>query len=132
MLSKLSTHSHWNNLIVNEGMAGLRGEAIIPEVCLYATICYLAGGSYSNIFYLLGISLLPPSFYHVVLKTIKAINACEELATKFPSTVEECNKSSKAFEKVSFHGTIDNCVRVVDGFLLKIRTQSKKEAKNIQ
>ena len=40
-----------DDLTVNESMASLRGGAIIPELCLYCTIRYLAGGSYTDILY---------------------------------------------------------------------------------
>ena len=37
-------------------MASLRGGAIIPELCVYITLQYLAGGSYMDIFFFVGIS----------------------------------------------------------------------------
>ena len=52
------------SLAVLEDMAALRGGAILPELCVYVTLWYLAGGSYTNICYLVGI--LQPSFYHVL------------------------------------------------------------------
>ena len=41
---------------INEEMASLCGGAIIPELCVYITLQYLAGGSYTDIFFLVGIS----------------------------------------------------------------------------
>ena len=64
------------SLAVQEDMAALQGGAILPELCVYVTLQYLAGGLYTDIFYLVGI--LQPSFYCVLWKTIKAINSCTE------------------------------------------------------
>ena len=52
------------SLAVQQDMAALHGGAILPELCVYVTLWYLAGGSYTDIFYLVGISQL--SFYHVI------------------------------------------------------------------
>jgi hypothetical protein len=51
-------------LLVNEQMANLRGGTIIPELCLYCTLRWLAGGSYLDISDVAGIS--KASFYRVV------------------------------------------------------------------
>ena len=40
------------SLEVDSAMAQLRGGVIIPEIALYCTLCYLAGGSYTDIFLL--------------------------------------------------------------------------------
>ena len=72
------------SLLVQQDMASLWGGAIIPELCVYVTLQYLAGGSYTNIFYLVGIS--QPLFYHLLWKTIKAINKCPELWITWPYT----------------------------------------------
>ena len=45
-----------DSLLVDQEMASLRGGAIIPELCVYITLQYLAGGSYTDIFFLIGIS----------------------------------------------------------------------------
>ena len=65
-----------NSLLVDQEMASLCGGAIIPELCVYVTLQYLAGGSYMDIFFLIGIS--KSSFFHLLWKTIKAINKCIE------------------------------------------------------
>ena len=44
-----------NGLLVNQEMASLCGGAIIPELCVYITLQYLAGGSYTDISFLIGI-----------------------------------------------------------------------------
>jgi len=42
------------DLEVNERMASLRGGAILPEIKLYCTLRWLAGGSYSDIYMFAG------------------------------------------------------------------------------
>ena len=65
------------SLKVDSDMACLRGGEIILEILLYCMFRYLAGGSYTNIFFFVGIS--SASFYHVVWKTMYAIVQCKEL-----------------------------------------------------
>ena len=72
------------SLTVKQDMASLQGGAIIPELCVYVTLWYLSSGSHTNIFYL--ICILQPSFYHLLWKTIKAINNCPELQITWPYT----------------------------------------------
>ena len=45
-----------DGLLVDQEMASLHGGAIITELCVYITLWYLAGGSYMDIFFLIGIS----------------------------------------------------------------------------
>jgi hypothetical protein len=49
-------------------MAYLRGGVILPEVALYCTLRYIAGGSYSDVSFMAGISTA--SFYSILCKTI--------------------------------------------------------------
>ena len=72
------------SLTVQQDMASLQGGAIIPELCVDVTLQYLAGGSYTDRFYLVGI--LQPLFYHLLWKTIKAINNCPKLWIIWPYT----------------------------------------------
>jgi hypothetical protein len=65
-----------HDLEVNETMANLRGGTIIPEVCLFYTLRYLAGGSYLDITEIAGIS--GASFSRVLWNTCKAICKCDE------------------------------------------------------
>ena len=59
------------DLEVDHHMATLHGGAIMPEVCLFCTLHWLAGGTYLDIYDITGISKM--SFYRVVWKTIMAI-----------------------------------------------------------
>jgi hypothetical protein len=112
----------------DDKMASLRGGKIIIELHLYATIRYLAGGSYSDICVFCGVSVA--SFYCIVWRTIHAIN--KAISVKFPSTAEECGNLAAGFEKISHRGVIKNCVGVLDGYLLAITTPRKNEAKNVR
>jgi hypothetical protein len=60
------------DLTVDEEQASFRGGAILPKICVYTCLRYLAGGSYTDIKFLTGISV--SSFYRVLWKTITAIN----------------------------------------------------------
>ena len=118
------------DLEVNEAMASLRGGPIIPEICLYVTLRWLAGGSYLDIKDQTGITTA--SFYRCLWKTIKAIACCSELAIKFPQTKAECEAAAAGFRSVSYNGVVANCIGVVDGYLFCINTPSKKEAENVR
>jgi len=125
LLDKIRPHLH----VPDEKMGALRGGVIIPELQLYATIRYLAGGSYSDICFFCGISA--SSFYRLVGKTIRAINIGLDTVT-FPSSAEECAIAAASFENISFGGVIHNCVGVLDGYLLWLETPAKKHAKNVR
>ena len=98
-------------------MAALRGGPILPELCVYVTLWYLAGGSYTDIFYLVGIS--QPSFYHVLWKTLKTINNCSQLWISWPHTKERQLECATGFTSIS--------TNVLDGYHLQTITPSKKE-----
>jgi hypothetical protein len=124
-------------LEVNQHWANQRGGAILPEICLYVCIQFLAGGSYSDIRFFTGLSVALP--YRVVWKTMHAINnmkgdpvAASLLGIKFPSSIEEAEPSAQGFQSISTQGCIWNCVAVVDGYHLQITTPSRKEAKNVR
>jgi hypothetical protein len=78
-----------DSLLVDSDMASLCGGVIVPEIQLYCTLWYIAGGSYSDIKFFTGISTA--SFYRVVWRTIRAIVQCKPLSIRFSKTVEEAN-----------------------------------------
>ena len=80
-------------------MASLWGGAIIPELCVYVTLWYLAGGSYTDIFYL--VSILQASFYCLLWKTIKAINNCPKLWISWLYTKETQLDCATGFTSIS-------------------------------
>lgn len=118
------------SLLVEETQSKYRGGTILPELCLYSTVRWLAGGSYLDITDICGIS--KASFYRVVWKTITAICKCEPLRPKFPKTPEEISSVIEGFASVSTDGIIDNCAGVIDGYLLRIKVPSRKEVKNVK
>ena len=117
-------------LLVNEQMADLRGGTIIPELCLYCTLRWLAGGSHLDITDVAGIS--KSSFYRVIWKTIVAIVICDELAIRWPDNPQAIREAIGGFASISKENAICNCVGVVDGFLVRIRVPSRKEAGNVR
>ena len=119
----------WNFLEVDESKAASRGGKIIPELCLYCTLCYLAGASYLDSVVFAGISI--PSFYRIVRKTTHAINSVDELEIKFPTTFEECKVAAAGFENISFQSAIANCIGAIDGYLVAIDTPPQSDVGNV-
>ena len=140
------TYASFNKLLtclrpqlqVDNERANSRGGAILPELCLYICLRYLAGGSYSDIRFFTGVSIA--SLYRVTWKTIRAINntrghpadAAALLSINFPSSIEEAEEAALGFQSCSTQNCIWNCVAAVDGYHLQITTPSKKEAKNVR
>jgi hypothetical protein len=119
-----------DDITVDELQASRKGTPILPELCLYCTIRYLAGASYLDIRFFTGISVA--SIFRVIWKTIKALVASESLKIQFPASPEELKNAAAGFENVSTGGCISNCVSVIDGYHLEIQTPPKKYAKNVQ
>lgn len=117
-------------LEVDNVKAKNRGGAIMPELCLFCTLRWLAGGSYLDIFVLTGVSI--PSFYRVVYRTLRLIVACKELEICLPATEEECKVLANGFRGISFKEAITNCIGVIDGYLLRIYTPPKAQAGNVK
>jgi len=115
---------------VNEQMAALRGGAIIPEIKLYCALCWLAGGSYSDVFFFCGISRA--SFFRVCWQTIRLINSCPGLAVRFPHSDEDYWASSSGFSELSAGCATQNCVGVIDGFHLETVAPPKKVVGNVR
>jgi hypothetical protein len=116
-------------LHVNQGMGALRGGAIPPEIALYLTVHYLAGGAQCDISEIVGISIA--AFYLTLHKILRAIIDCKALDIVFPSTPEECHKLSTEFMEISEKDSIINCVGAVDGYLLSIDVPNKEDAGNV-
>lgn len=118
------------DLLVDGSMASLRGGMITPELCVFITIRYLAGGSYFDISYFTGIS--KASFYSCVWRTIKAINQCKDLAISFPKGMEELASAAEGFESISTQACFTNVVGVIDGYHLQTITPPKNEVGNVR
>ncbi len=117
-------------LTVNSEQAARRGGEIIPELQLYCTLRWLAGGSYTDLFYFCGISRA--AFYAVVWKVIDKVNKAVELNVHFPTTSDECKTAAEGFRLISFREAMDMCVCVVDGYHCQIRTPSRKHGGNVR
>jgi DDE superfamily endonuclease len=114
-------------------MAELRGGYITPEACVFLTLRWLAGGQYADLMYLVGCSR--SSFYKLLWMTIDAIITSKDPHLdniKFPETEEERDKASQGFESISYGGAIPNCISVIDGYLLKIRTPPRSVVGNVR
>ena len=96
------------------------GRMIIPELCLYCTLCYLAGASYLEIIVFAGIST--SSFYRIVHKTIHTINLTDELSINFPQTMAKCRAAVARFTNISYQSALANCIGALDGYLVAINT----------
>ena len=118
------------SLVVQQDMAALRGCAILSELSVYVTLWYLAGGSYTDILYLVGIS--QPLFYHVLWKTFKAINSCTELQISWPNTKDRQLECATGFTCISTNRALHKCITVLDGYHLPTTTPSKKEICNVR
>jgi hypothetical protein len=117
-------------LVDENNRAEGRGGPVIPELRLYSSLRYLAGGSYLDIHFFCGIS--ETTFYSSIWRVIDLINECTELDVVFPQTLAQCQAAAEGFRSVSAGDAIINCVSVVDGLLVRIATPSKKEAKNVR
>ena len=115
--------------MAEQEMASLQGGAIIPELCVYVTLQYLAGVSYTDIFYL--VSFLQASFYHLLWKTIKAINNCPKLQITWLYTKEMQLHCATGFTSISTNHVLRDCVAVLDGYHLQTITPSKKGVPNV-
>jgi hypothetical protein len=76
-------------------MAQLRGGAILPDICLYATIQYVTGGSDLDIKTFTGIS--SALFYRCVWRTVKAIHRYSHLFIHFLSITDELEMTAEGF-----------------------------------
>ena len=107
-------------LQVDTTKAASCGGMIIPELCLYCTLCYLVGASYLDIIVFAGIST--SLFYRIVHKTIHAINLMDELSIDFPQMMAECRAAATGFTNISYQSAIANCIGALDGYLVAINT----------
>jgi hypothetical protein len=118
------------SLLVDKNTAELRGGPICPEICVYACLRFLAGGSYTDIKFFTGMST--PSLYRIVWKCIHAIIICVALEIIFPSSTDEVKAAAEGFSSISKERCIWNCVGVIDGYHLEIKPPSKSEVRNVK
>lgn len=75
---------------------------IPAELRLAGTLRYLAGGSYLDVFHLLGVGI--SSYYECINQVIEAINTAAALQLQFPQTASECASAARGFEARSAYG----------------------------
>jgi DDE superfamily endonuclease len=128
-------------LEVNTEMAKLRGGAILPELCLYIPLCYLAGGCIVIYNSCVAYQLLP--FIGLCGRQLKLLIKCSSgffINSSFSyfikrfrtESLDEVRETAIGFQTISLQGCIWNCVSVIDGYHLPIQTPSKKEAMNVK
>ena len=126
---KLLSHLR-RDLEVNVAKANSRGGPVLPEISLYCCLRFCAGGSYTDISFFCGISFT--AFYHAIWKCVDAINNAPGLMIHFPTTRDEVVQAAKGFSTISSQACIWNCVAVIDGYHLQIKSPSKNEVKNVR
>jgi hypothetical protein len=102
------------------------GSAISPETRLYATLRWLAGGSYLDI--CLAFGLDQTNFYgrnYILWRTIEALDKRFVLGFSLDPLVLE--KVAADFQETS-HGQLQGCVSAIDGWICRTRRPSRKEA----
>ena len=85
---------------------------ITTPVALHCCICWLAGGSYHDIRLTAGMSRA--SFYSYANRCNPAINECDDLAFKFPSTPSEVECAAQNYKSLSSYRVIEGCVAAMD------------------
>ena len=75
---------------------------IPAELRLAGTLRFLAGGSYLDVFHLLGVGV--SSYYECINQVVQAINTAAELQLQFPETPSECATLARGFEARSAYG----------------------------
>jgi len=68
------------------------------------------------------------AFYIYTYICINAINKCDALAYKFPTTLQEIEKAAQSFKAIRFNRVIEGCVAAMDGVLTNTVTPSKIES----
>ena len=111
---------------VDKAKAASCGRMIIPELCLYCTLHYLAGASYLDVIVFAAIST--SSFYRIVHKTTHTINLMDEL---FPQMIAKCRTAVAGFANISFQSAIANCIGALDGYLVAINTPQSLVVGNV-
>ena len=103
---------------------------ITTPIALHCCIRWLSGGSFHDI--RLTAEMSKTSFYIYAYRCIRAINECEALAYKFPTSPQEVEDAAQSFKAISSNGVIESCVAAIDGILIKTITPSRKEVGNVK
>lgn len=121
------------SLKVDSKMGSIRGGEIEPSLAVFATLRWLAGGSYLDISALCGMS--KTTFFEKKDRVLMAIVASKNPLLDnihFPQSHEECSKAAAGFQSKSFSGAMKNVVSVLDGYLLRIQVPCVKDVGNVR
>lgn len=97
-------------------------EPIYPEMVVAVGLRWLAGGSYSDIKNVYGIS--KNSVYRLRDTFLDAVLACDALEIRFPDTPEELENIRKQFEAKSTNKVMRGCVGAMDGLFATTKQPS--------
>jgi hypothetical protein len=100
--------------------------AICPSHILGLRIRWLSGSSFHDI------RFSRVTFFRLLWKGISSIIQCKRLKIALPRITTELEAVKKGFESKSMEGVMSGCVGALNGFLLLIRTPSRKEASNVR
>jgi hypothetical protein len=120
-------------IIKSEKDSKKQRDYVLPvsiEIKVHCLICWLAGGSYSDIRVVAGCSRA--AFYQYIYECVDAIILCPQLAYHFPTSNEEISKAASDFEEISYNDAIKGCVACIDGFLLRIKVPARNETGNVK
>ena len=106
-------------------------RVITTPIAFPCCIHWLAGGScHRDIHFTAGMGRT--SFYIYAHRCIAAINDCDALSYKFPTTPMEVERAAQGFQSISSHGVMEGCVAAMDGILIKTITPAKSEVGNVR
>ena len=101
---------------------------VSPGHILGLTIRWLSGGSFHDIRDAGNFS--KPTFYRLLWLGLISLIKCPQLQIALPETEDELDELRGGFAAKSTEGAMSGCVGALDGFLLLIRTPTRKEAAN--
>ena len=98
---------------------------ITKQIRLACALRYFAGGSYLDITMSHAVGKM--DFYRSIWAVVHATNKCSFLDFQFPSTLAECQSTSKEFSSRSKAG-FTNCIECIDGLLIWLENHQKTNA----
>ena len=108
-------------------------RVITTPIAFPCCIHWLAGGScHRDIHFTAGMGRT--SFYIYAHRCIAAINDCDALSYKFPTTPPmEVERVAQDFQLISSHGVTEGCVvAAMDGIFIKTITPARSEVGNVR
>jgi DDE superfamily endonuclease len=96
------------------------------DITVAIGLCWLAGGSYLDLKNVYCCSV--DTIYKHILLCIQAVNMCDLLKLKFPTSAAEICSVQAGFCNISSNSVITGCVGAIDGLLVVIKCLSMKGA----